>query len=83
MVRLFDGRYVKAYNALPSMYSYRGYDAAMIFCRKMFTGIDGTIFEEYFTPLSTTYRFEFKDGIYQNCHWTGEQYNSNFTITAK
>ncbi len=82
-VRLFDGRYVKAYNALPSMYSYRGYDAAMIFCRKMFTGIDGTILEEYFTPLSTTYRFEFKDGIYQNCHWTGEQYNSNFTITAK
>ena len=81
-IRLFDARYVKAYNALPSMYSYRGYDAAMIFCRKMFTGIDGTILEEYFTPLSTTYCFDFKDGIYQNNHWMGEQYNTNFTITA-
>ena len=82
-VRMFDSRYVKAYDALPTMYSYRGYDAAMIFCRKMFEGIDGRIFEECFTPLATPYTFVYEDGLYVNNHWIREHYNSNFTIVVE
>lgn len=82
-VRLFDSRYVKAYEAMPTMYSYRGYDAAMIFCRKMFTGIDAGFASESFTPLATTYNFLFEDGHYTNANWTLEHYKSNFTIEVK
>lgn len=82
-VRIFDSRYVEAYGALPTMYSYRGYDAAIIFCRKMFEGIDGKILEERFTPLATPYNFVFESGLYQNKNWIKEHYNSNFTITVE
>ena len=82
-VRIFDSRYVEAYGALPTMYSYRGYDTAIIFCRKMFEGIDGKILEERFTPLATPYNFVFESGLYQNKNWIKEHYNSNFTITVE
>lgn len=81
-IRYFDGRYVEAYGTLPSMFSYRGYDAAMIFCRKMFTGIDATISEERFCPLTTPYCFSFENGLYVNTEWTTEHYHSNFTIES-
>lgn len=79
-VRIFDSRYVKAYGTLPSMFSYRGYDAAMIFCRKMYEGLDASFCEETVCPLSTGYRFRFEDGMYVNSEWIREQYRSNFTI---
>ena len=79
-VRIFDSRYVKAYGTLPSMFSYRGYDAAMIFCRKMYEGLDASFCEETLCPLSTGYRFRFEDGMYVNSEWIREQYRSNFTI---
>ena len=81
-IRIFDGRYVTAYDSLPTMYSYRGYDAAMIFCCKMFTGIDSSIHDESFTPLATTYRFGFDDGHYVNNNWIREHYKSDFTIVV-
>ena len=82
-IRLFDARYVAAYGALPSMYSYRGYDAALIFCRKMFSGLDGSILNEELQPLATTYNFDYVNGIYVNTNWTVEQYRSNFTIELR
>lgn len=82
-IRLFDARFVEAFGVLPSMYSYRGYDAAMIFCRKMFTGIDATLYDETFTPLATTYRFSFEDGHYVNTEWMREQYKGNFRIEVE
>jgi hypothetical protein len=65
------------------MFAYRGYDAAMIFCRKMFSGLDPNISEEYFCPLTTPYRFSFEDGIYVNTEWTTEHYHTNFTIESR
>jgi hypothetical protein len=82
-VRIFDSRYIKAYQVLPTMYAYRGYDAAMIFCRKMFEGIDGTIFDQHFTPLATPYHFVFDEGCYVNDSWIREHYNSDFTISVE
>lgn len=83
-LRQFDSLYIENYGTLPTMFSYRGYDAAMIFCRKMFTGIDLSIEQESFKPLLTIYRFKKqKDGGYVNTEWTREAYKSNFTINVE
>ena len=82
-LRQFDGRYIATYATLPSMFSYRGYDAAMIFCRKMFSGIDESFENEAITPLITTYRFKKINGLYVNTEWIREAYKSNFTINKE
>ena len=81
-VAMFDARYIKAYEALPTMYAYRGYDAAMIFCRKMFGGFEDDV-NEVVMPLATPYTFTFNGGLYVNTCWTMERYKSNFTIEVE
>lgn len=81
-VAMFDARYIKAYEALPTMYAYRGYDAAMIFCRKMFVGFEDDV-NEVVMPLATPYTFTFNGGLYVNTCWTMERYKSNFTIEVE
>lgn len=78
---MFDARYVKAYEVLPSMYSYRGYDAAMIFCRRMYEGFDDIA--SVSAPLSTPYTFNYEGGLYVNTYWIMEKYNSNYTIDVE
>lgn len=39
VIKTFDSDYIKAFGALPSLYSYRGYDAAMIFVPAMYSDI--------------------------------------------
>lgn len=78
----FDARYIKAYEVLPTMYSYRGYDAAMIFCGRMFEGFQEEA-NEVLMPLATPYTFTFSDGVYVNSCWTMEHYKSNFTIEVE
>lgn len=81
VITKFDARYVKAYEVLPSMYSYRGYDTAIIFCRRMYEGFEdvGTLS----TPLATPYSFVFEDGLYINTYWTMERYKSNYSIEVE
>lgn len=79
IIRSFDARYIKAFRTLPTMFSYRGYDAAIIFCRRMFTGLDD-ITTQLIKPLATTYRFEFRDGMYVNTEWSLEMYRPSFII---
>lgn len=81
IISMYDARYVKAYEVLPTMYSYRGYDAAMIFCRRMFEGFEGG--GESVMPLTTPYLFTLEDGLYVNTYWVMERYNSNFTIDVE
>ena len=78
----FDARYVSSYGVLPTMYSYRGYDAAMIFCRKMYEGFDGGE-NQILKPLATPYNFSFKDGLHMNRSWIMERYKSNFKIEVE
>lgn len=80
-IRLFDARYVQAYAVLPTMYSYRGYDAAMIFCSRMYEGFEAM--ENRFQPLATPYTFNFEEGLYINNYWIMERYKSNFTIEVE
>ncbi len=84
-VRDFDGRYTKAFGSIPSLYSYRGYDAAMIFIKALYDGIGNLSDGRTFMPLQTPYRFKAEEGRATNVNgeWVRVDYNRNFTITTK
>lgn len=80
----FDSSYIRSFGALPTLYSYRGYDAAMIFCPAMYGDIEKDLENTSYTPLQTTYRFERDDeGNHVNRNWTRVNYNSDYTITIE
>lgn len=83
----FDRRYIGTYQSLPSMYSYRGYDAAMIFGRAVVSqlGVVGYVQSTTHKPLQTQYRFvQSQTGdTYANNEWVIVRYNSNYTISAE
>ena len=81
-VRLFDGRYVASYSALPSRTSYRGYDAAIIFCSMMYNGLDSVVGVKL-TPLTTPYKFEYRDGAYENTNWVLQHYRHDSRIVVE
>ena len=85
IIREFDKRFVKEFGALPSLYAYRGYDAAVVFVKSLYgamaTGMEGT----HSTPLLTPYIFEADatSGVRINNQWIKVNYNNNFTITTE
>lgn len=83
----FDGRYIEAYQSLPSMYSYRGYDAAVIFGRAVVSsqGVVGYVQSAAHQPLQTPYRFtQAQEGdSYVNNEWVIVRYNSDYTISGE
>ena len=81
-VRIFDGRYASSYNSLPSRTSYRGYDAAMIFCRMMYENFEDFL-QKTHTPLTTPYHFEFRDGSYTNTNWVRQHYCHDSKIVVE
>lgn len=85
-VRKFDARYMEAYGQLPSLYSYRGYDAMMLFGGAMLSG--GSDLPEALNaqpvPLQTPYRFGVaSDGNVCNTFWPAVTYRSDYTITVR
>lgn len=84
-VRDFDSRYIKSYGTLPSLYSYRGYDAAVIFGAGMRSDIDYRMLDKRYVPLQTEYKFlqSGENGLYVNQEWMRVNYNSNYTITLE
>ena len=80
----FDNRYISAFGSLPTLYSYRGYDAAVLFGSAMFDDINSFFDDETFTPLQTPYRFtRTADGNRVNTEWVRVVYNDNYTITLE
>lgn len=81
----FDSDYIRAFGALPTLYSYRGYDAALIFAPAMFGDIRDRLEGQSYTPLQTTYRFGCGEGSRSsvNGNWTRVNYNEDFTITIE
>ena len=84
-VREFDSRYIDAYGALPSLYAYRGYDTAMIFCAGMRGDVEYNMLDKRYTPLQTTYKFVRGNAgeRYVNQEWVRVNYNSDYTITIE
>ena len=84
-IQEFSAQYVKAFDMLPSLYAYRGYDAALIFIRSLYDKMESALENSRFSPLQTPYTFT-KDSISNvriNEEWVRVNYNSNFTITAE
>ncbi len=78
----FDRRYIGAFGQLPSMYSCRGYDAAVIFCEGMFDDIQYNMDGRRYAPLQTVYSFERSAaGTWVNREWMRLDYNKDFTVT--
>ena len=85
LVREFDSRYIETYNMLPSLYAYRGYDTAIMFCGGMRSDIEYSMLDKVYTPLQTSYKFFSTEvgGKYINREWVRINYNNNYTITLK
>ena len=83
VIKTFDSDYIKAFGALPSLYSYRGYDAAMIFVPAMYSDIQYDMEGRRYTPLQTSYTFQQMPGV-QPCqpNWMRVSYRPDFTITV-
>lgn len=82
-IKVFEARFLRSYGILPTAFACRGYDAMVLFCTKMFTGLDKYIMLESLTPLATTYKFMFEDGMFINTEWVNIQFNRDFTVTYK
>ena len=84
-IRTFDSRYIRAFGQMPSLYSYRGYDTAVIFCPGMFSDIEYDMEGRRYTPLQTTYVFgQAGDRLtHVNREWMRVNYNDDFTISLE
>lgn len=83
-VRAFDDRYISDYNTLPSLYTYRGYDAAVIFGQGMFSDIERAMTGKRYCPLQTSYTFEpVSSGRFVNREWMRIEYRNDFTINVE
>ncbi len=83
-VRAFDGAYIRAFGALPTLYSYRGFDTAMIFAPAMFNDIEYDMEGRRYGSLQTVYLFErTRGGNHVNRNWTRVDYQPDFTITVR
>lgn len=81
IITTFDSNYVRAFGSLPTLYSYRGYDAAMIFAPAMYGDIEYDMEGRTYTPLQTGYRFVRQPGgNHVNTDWTRVEYRNDFTI---
>ncbi len=85
VVKSFDGRYVDSFGALPSLYSYRGYDVAKIFGQGLYSDIEHGMEGRTFTPLQSSYQFErvVQGSGRANTNWIRVNYMPNFTITLE
>ncbi len=84
-VRRFDSDYIRAFGSLPTLYSYRGYDTALIFAPALFGDIRYDLEGQDYTPLQTTYVFGQGEGRdnHVNRNWTRVNYNEDYTITIE
>ena len=87
-VNAFDRRYIEAFEDIPSLYSYRGYDALKLFASALLTrGGDFTdqLNENTLPLLQVSYRFErdARTGNWKNTKWPCVTYRSDYTIQVR
>lgn len=85
VVKAFDSAYLRSFGMLPTLFSYRGYDTAMIFAPAMYGDIEYDLEDRRYTPLQTTYLFSQPEGRanHVNHNWTRVNYHPDFTITIE
>ncbi len=85
VVRNFDSRYIKAFGSMPSQYSYRGYETAVIFCEGIFSDIETDMQSRHYSPLQSVYRFGKEQGsqISVNQEWMLIRYDSSLSVVVE
>ena len=85
VIKRFDKRFVEEFGTLPSLYAYRGYDAAVVFVKSLYGAMETAMEGAHLMPLLTPYIFEPNptNGLRINNQWIKVNYNSNFTITTE
>lgn len=82
----FDNRYIASFGQIPSMYSYRGYDAVKMFGGAIASGNSDFMdaLSSISTPLETVYDFDKElNGNIVNTGWALVTYGNDYTITVK
>jgi len=87
----FDRRYVAAFGTLPSLYSYRGYDAVKLFAGRVLGGVIGggdlaaAVNGQDAGLLQMPYNFvqPSPNATHVNDAWGLVQYHDDYTITVK
>lgn len=87
-VRALDARYISAYGATPSLYSYKGYDVVSMFVSALFG--HGITYDEKLQsitskPLEAPYHFVQKQhaGTHYNTEWVHVTYLPSYKILAR
>lgn len=85
VVKNFDSAYLRSFGMLPTLFSYRGYDTALIFAPAMYGDIEYDLEDHRYMPLQTTYLFSQPAGRanHVNGNWTRVNYHKDFTITIE
>lgn len=82
----FDNRYIESFGRIPTLYSYRGYDALRIFGERALSPTLGFPArpEESAVPLQTPYRFVRRaDGSNTNTEWVLVSYCDDYSIKVR
>ena len=75
--------YVESFSHMPSLYSYRGYDAACIFLEAMYHS-PKEMMGRVHTPLQQGYFFEKQtNGLNVNTKWSLVEYGDDFSIKTR
>ncbi len=86
-VMQFDRKYINAFNALPSLYAYRGYDAVKMTVAAMHTegsSLASRLDKASQNLLQTPYDFEQqRNGSIVNEHWVLVMYKNDYTISVE
>ena len=87
----FDGRFIREFGSMPTLFAYRGFDTAVIFGNGLFDGDLRALTQQRHTPLTTPYTFQLQgvlpDGTINaakaNNEWVRINYHRNYTITTE
>lgn len=82
----FDNRYIESFGRIPSLYSYRGYDALKMFADASLESADGVsgALQGVRTPLQTPYGFvRSAGGDNVNTQWVLVGYSNDYTIVVR
>ena len=84
-VMKLDKTYLALFGSLPSLYSYRGYDAARIFVPAMFNDMEYDMEAKRYAPLQSAYLFRQGEdrATHINYNWTRVNYNPDFSLTIE
>lgn len=82
----FETQYIEMFGELPNLFSYRAYDAVMLFVSAMYESgkdFDDYPFDQLMRVLQVSYRFAQENGHKVNQEWMLVNYTPDYTIITK